>query len=414
MILMNPKIEKFMSNVLANYDSGIHFDRTFIHSFTFRRSIQAFLILIAIYWSSPLSLLCLLVFPFMWIRARSLKESILFTVDFYILTLIPMAHLFLSGTIGNSTFLNNLLLVLQHLSIIPIFILCSMASIKYYYRNSGLFFVLGLLILLLPPFAVADWANPIQGAGLLFPGQKIIGLLMFFLLIVSFESISHIALIACLSIFSHVTFHEDMNKASISKFWSGTQTYNRNDIDKITKIPIDAALSDSNFILFSEGSATNIYKRRKLWSYLLDGDQHIFLGVNGEDPITGSQLNGLAVFRNGKMSLVYKQRQPFPYYMWNPFIDQSTSAYWFTQNKNIKYEQFNLAAFVCYESFLSWPYIYSLIQNPDIMLISANLDWDRRQLVKPILEKSLRSWSSLFNVPYVLATNSYKESMVSE
>jgi apolipoprotein N-acyltransferase len=63
------------------------------------------------------------------------------------------------------------------------------------------------------------------------------------------------------------------------------------------------------------------------------------------------------------------------------------------------------AVIICYEAFLTWPFIISMTQKPDVIISIANLWWCRETSL-PLSQQTVVSlWSLLFGIPAVSARN---------
>ena len=61
---------------------------------------------------------------------------------------------------------------------------------------------------------------------------------------------------------------------------------------------------------------------------------------------------------------------------------------------------------ICYEQFLVWPVLASLLHQPDVVMASANLWWASHTSLPDMQAATIRSWSRLFNMSVLQATNS--------
>ena len=63
------------------------------------------------------------------------------------------------------------------------------------------------------------------------------------------------------------------------------------------------------------------------------------------------------------------------------------------------------AVIVCYEAFLTWPFVASMIHKPDVIISTANLWWCRETSLPDGQKTVVSLWSILFGVPAVFARN---------
>jgi apolipoprotein N-acyltransferase len=101
-----------------------------------------------------------------------------------------------------------------------------------------------------------------------------------------------------------------------------------------------------------------------------------------------------------------RQRIPVPYSMYKgPFAE--TGA-------NLRLRECGLfplpdgrtsAVIVCYEAFLTWPILVSMLQNPNVIISAANLWWCRETSL-PVTQRTIVSlWANTFGIPAVFAKN---------
>jgi apolipoprotein N-acyltransferase len=63
------------------------------------------------------------------------------------------------------------------------------------------------------------------------------------------------------------------------------------------------------------------------------------------------------------------------------------------------------AIVVCYEAFLTWPFIVSMSRKPDMIICASNLWWCRETSL-PVTQKNVVSlWALLFGVPALFVRN---------
>jgi apolipoprotein N-acyltransferase len=63
------------------------------------------------------------------------------------------------------------------------------------------------------------------------------------------------------------------------------------------------------------------------------------------------------------------------------------------------------AAIICYEAFLTWPYLASMIRKPDVIICIANLWWCRESSIPDAQRRIVSLWSLTFGTPAVFARN---------
>jgi apolipoprotein N-acyltransferase len=64
-----------------------------------------------------------------------------------------------------------------------------------------------------------------------------------------------------------------------------------------------------------------------------------------------------------------------------------------------------LGFLVCYEQFLTWPFLSLISQKPDVIVASSNLWWCKDTSLPGIQAATARLWTRLFGVPIAEAVN---------
>jgi hypothetical protein len=362
----------------------------------------------AIIIPSIFALTLLLVLPYCWLTAESKKETDILIMDYAFVSLIPAFFLMVEG-IKNSELISNLFVIFYFYQLITslVFYLMTALSWKLFNKNHGVFLAIALLLKLIPFMGITEWISPLQLSGVLFPSFGVFGLLCLLLFISLLNNKRAVALFIVLAIGANTSFY--FNKKTAPLGWEALYT---NIVDKNKNkliYPLLISASKSDFILTPESAGADIYNSKNQWLNLLAHDKFVFFEVNGIEPKTKLELNALTLVHDGKMEILYEQRQPMPFWMWRPYDKETTPSHWFSNHKPFLFQNMRLSAFICYESFLIWPYIFSLMHKPDLMLISANFAHADSALLKKYHARNIEVWSRLFNVPALISINSKGE-----
>jgi hypothetical protein len=65
----------------------------------------------------------------------------------------------------------------------------------------------------------------------------------------------------------------------------------------------------------------------------------------------------------------------------------------------------NAAVIICYEAFLTWPFLVSMIHKPDVIICAANLWWCRETSLPATQRIIVSLWANTFGVPAVFVRN---------
>jgi apolipoprotein N-acyltransferase len=63
------------------------------------------------------------------------------------------------------------------------------------------------------------------------------------------------------------------------------------------------------------------------------------------------------------------------------------------------------AVIICYEAYLTWPYLISMIYRPGIIISIANLWWCRDTSLPATQRTVVSLWALTFGVPVIFAQN---------
>ncbi len=120
---------------------------------------------------------------------------------------------------------------------------------------------------------------------------------------------------------------------------------------------------------------------------------------------SGSDLSyDNAVVIRGSEEATAVQRIPVPFAMWHPFDPHGARLNLFGPSV-VGIAGQRAAALICYEQLVTWPVITSLLRNPTVLVAVANDHWAAGTPIPAFQAAAVRSWSRLFGIPAVSATN---------
>jgi apolipoprotein N-acyltransferase len=131
--------------------------------------------------------------------------------------------------------------------------------------------------------------------------------------------------------------------------------------------------------------------------------------VGAEIPCVGGLMydNTMISFEaNGKQQ-VAKQRFPVPISMFRPFSGEGANAYLSSLGdvSVMEIRGKRLGFLVCYEQFLTWPFLSLISQKPDVIVAPSNLWWCRDTSLPRIQAATTWLWAILFDIPVVICAN---------
>jgi apolipoprotein N-acyltransferase len=117
--------------------------------------------------------------------------------------------------------------------------------------------------------------------------------------------------------------------------------------------------------------------------------------------------NAMISFEGEGKSQTALQRFPVPCSMFWPFSGEGANAYLSSLGERsvmeIRGKRFGFL--ICYEEFLTWPFLSLMSQKPDVIVAPSNLWWCKNTSLPGIQTAAVRLWSRLFGVPVAACAN---------
>jgi len=135
----------------------------------------------------------------------------------------------------------------------------------------------------------------------------------------------------------------------------------------------------------------------------------VLIGAGIDLPVTTGKSFGAKPYLNallarGEETAVYRQRIPVPIAMWKP-VGEGAVPLNLLARGTIRVGDQNAAVLICYEQLLVWPFVFSAIEHPTILLTTSNDYWAKGTQIPAIQQSSAASWARLFRLPILSATN---------
>jgi hypothetical protein len=115
--------------------------------------------------------------------------------------------------------------------------------------------------------------------------------------------------------------------------------------------------------------------------------------------------NALLMLYDGKIA-VSRQRIPVIYSMYRgPFAKSGANLHLLDSGILELPDGRKTAAIVCYEAFLTWPFLVSMFHKPDMIICAANLWWCRETSLPETQRSVVSLWALTFGIPAIFVKN---------
>jgi hypothetical protein len=115
--------------------------------------------------------------------------------------------------------------------------------------------------------------------------------------------------------------------------------------------------------------------------------------------------NAVLMLHDGEITMS-RQRIPVPYSMYRgPFSETGANLHLWDSGILPLPDGRKAAVIICYEAFLTWPYLVSMLQKPDVIISTANLWWCRNTSLPHTQRTVVALWALTFGVPAMFVKN---------
>jgi apolipoprotein N-acyltransferase len=173
---------------------------------------------------------------------------------------------------------------------------------------------------------------------------------------------------------------------------------------------VDIAILPETII--GRGNPTTLKRWRKIFDSLGPrpfAEKGTVFVAGGEIPSIGGLMydNTMISFESEGKYQVAKQRFPVPFSMYRPFGETGANAYLSSVGEVsiMEIQSRKLGFLVCYEQFLTWPFLSLISRKPDVIIAPSNLWWCRDTSLPGIRMAALRLWVALFGNSLISAAN---------
>ena len=403
-------------------------DRSLPHSFM----VGVLGILSGAIWNGPLWFIVFIIFvPIIWSTLRT-YESVIFIFSYYLFSLksLPILLSRYDNDYSHEYFLKFILWWILYASFLAL--PWVIVKIILYKSNPSPWIesitpIIPLIVGLIPPFYVFGVANPVEGAGIFFPGMGLLGIFIYFVIIIIMSVIINKTVkirlvypLVGLILFS-IYCNENFKQPLPPKNWVAVSTQlapqtNQSEIHKkyIFLLNLLKRLIDNGYhvIVLPENAIGLLQQKTKnMWDKIGDYAKARNVTILSGAVILDSQKNnkqldgGIVAF--GKESgVVYLTRQPVPFTEWIPFSEKGERVHWFSKGIHSFYH-LNVEFLVCYEELLPGLVIspFLSLDKPNLLISVAN-NWmgkgtgERHEQLDSVLVLS-----RLFGIPLIRSWN---------
>jgi apolipoprotein N-acyltransferase len=138
---------------------------------------------------------------------------------------------------------------------------------------------------------------------------------------------------------------------------------------------------------------------------LFKGETAVIFGVELPTGDGRKYDNAVLMLHNGKIT-ASRQRIPVPHSMYRgPFAETGANLHLFDDGILDLPDGRKTAVIVCYEAFLTWPFLVSMLHKPDMIICTANLWWCRETSLPTTQRNVVSLWANTFGIPAIFAKN---------
>ena len=279
-----------------------------------------------------------------------------------------------------------------------------------------------LALTALPPVGFIGWVNPLTAAGALFPGLGFVGLacLVVGLVLAVLRRWPAVAILASVAVASNIVALQAKPEPWVSA-WSGQDTAFARlqtaaapnflaEGQRMAQVLMIAGQMQPGRVLVMPETVLPRVRQVNDFNASMLADLSAQLKVKGSVVLVGAEVVGPAhqlqnaLVALGDESAPLVQRVPVPIGMWRPWSAESIAADPLASGVGLVAGR-KVAYSICYEQLLVFPLLVSMMNDPDLIVGTANDWWARETSIPAIQGQALDAWGRLFGLPVVRATN---------
>lgn len=366
------------------------------------------------------------IFPIAWVRSKNRKQAFLVAFLYYLAAsrgLYISAAVFFEEKIGTNISGTVLWLSSAVSLSLPWVVLFAKPTGVWCktMRDYAARLFLIIFLLTVPPLGIWGWANPLNAAGYIFPGTGYLGFL-FLILIWAAAGVLRgrkAILLAAVLLITGTYIIPVFIQPKQPKGWAGVNT----GFDRLASGSDDTAsiydrykwlyretekYEDVKYVVLPETVAgmwsdtTEFLWQPLTKSFKERGRTYI---VGAEQLVAGSgKYYNVAQIRGANVDML-RQRIPVPISMYRPWDKNSGAIAAWDERRVTMIDGKRIAILICYEPYLMLPPLVSFSASPEILIAISNSWWSKGSSLPALSDQTVKGWSLLFNVPYVISRN---------
>ena len=286
-------------------------------------------------------------------------------------------------------------------------------------------FILGVIVSIVPPFAIVGWVNPLSVAGVFFPGLGWMGLILtsglfFFLTMARWRWVALLSMMAlvCNSMSMVRWSQEPPTWRGVDTMFPALSSGGNGDagrilasMERVQWIKQFAKNVPSGHVwVLPETVAGVVDAMSKHELQQTEADLKLRkarLLVGAELPQDDGQYKNVIIVlgadKDDDRTIV--QNIPVPFSMWKPWTDDGAIGSMFGRGNLASVMGFRVSGVVCYEQLLMYSWLWTMWDKPDVLAAVSNVWWARDTSIPAIQLQMTHAMSRLFGVGVIIAKN---------
>ena len=283
--------------------------------------------------------------------------------------------------------------------------------------------VFSVLSSVVPPLGLIGWGSPLVAAGIFFPSLGWNGLLLLLSLyaLAAMQRFRRAFILVAVALIPFMP----LRHPAVPENWKGIDTdFGRlasgsGDFDaqfkrerqvfaEMLRMKRKGEFLSADIILLPETliGRMNPTTRRRWADFLKDLDESKIFIIGAEIPRGRKYDNVMTAFNDPERQTAI-QRCPVPFSMYRPLSDFGANAdiFSFGRKSIMTFSGERAGCLICYEQFLTWPFLTLMTLEPNLIAAPANFWWCRETSLPAVRDRTVKLLSALFGVPLLSSVN---------